>query len=370
MTTPVGIWGVGTYLPAVVRTNDWWPEEVVAGWRERVTGRLDRPAESAAEERTDGARLVLEAMAELREDPFKGSRERRVMPDGMLTSEMELRAAQEALARAAVDPRDVDMLLSSTSLPDYWMVPNACRTHEALGLPKRCFTLQTEGVCNAFHMQLALARSHIEAGRAKVALLVQSSGTSRLVRREEPMSAWFGDAASAVVVGPVEDGYGVLGEHHETDGTYYEGLVCGTPNARWWESGAVHAYIVRPELSRRLLLETIHQSRAVIHGALADAGIAPGDVDFYAAHQGFAWLREVTQRLAGLDGARTVDTFAQAASVLGVNIPLVLATAEREGLLRDGDRVATYGGAAGAILSSVALRWGGRSAQGTSALGR
>lgn len=67
----------------------------------------------------------------------------------------------------------------------------------------------------------------IQAGRAKVALLIQSSGTTRLMSPEDPMSAWFGDGATAVIVGAVEPGFGLLGQSHETHGEYYEGLCAG-----------------------------------------------------------------------------------------------------------------------------------------------
>jgi 3-oxoacyl-[acyl-carrier-protein] synthase-3 len=353
----VGIWGIGVHLPEHVRTNDWWPREIVEGWQERSSAKLDRAADNADEAATEGARVVLECMAEVRNDPFKGARERRVIPDDMRTSEMEIAAAKEAIARAGVDPQEIDLLLSTTSLPDYLMVPNSCRTHERLGLARRCFALQTEGVCNAFAMQLTLADSMIRAGRARRALLIQSSAVSRFMRREDPMSAWFGDGATAVVVGPVAEGYGILGHAHEADGSLFEGLVCGVPNKQWYE-GTPYAYIVRPELSRRLFLEAIHLSRGLIHAALDDAGFSPADVSFYAAHQGFAWLRKATQQLAGLQHARYVDTFAWAGSMLGSNIPLVLSMGERDGLLRSGDVVATFSGASGAILASLAMRWG------------
>src|SRR2546430_10307930 len=31
----VGILGVGSYLPPTVRQNDWWPADVVEGWKAR-----------------------------------------------------------------------------------------------------------------------------------------------------------------------------------------------------------------------------------------------------------------------------------------------------------------------------------------------
>src|SRR5512141_1753030 len=100
----VGIWGVGRYLPEPVRTNAWWPEPVVAQWREKAAARLvSGRREDEALPDAPGARATLEAMAAYAEDPFKGARERRVMPEGMLSSDMETLAARDALARAGVE---------------------------------------------------------------------------------------------------------------------------------------------------------------------------------------------------------------------------------------------------------------------------
>lgn len=356
----VGVYGIGTYLPDEVRTNEWWPEAVRADWWRRPDGRLDRGADTIAETDSEGARIVLEMMAKYRHDPFKGARERRVMPEGMLTSQMEVAAAERAIAAAGVDRSAIDLVLDSTTLPDYWMVPNACAVHAKLGLSSRCFTLQTEGVCNAFLLQLSLAEKMIKSGQAHLALLVQSSGTSRLVRPQDPHSAWFGDGATAVVVGPVEEGYGILAERHLTWGHLAEGIVCGIPGKRWWDEGRPFAYNVRPELARELVIKMLPESRLLIHECLAQVGHRPEDVDFLACHQGFAWLREVVQAHAGLSQARSVDTFPWAGSVLGANLPLVLSVGCAEGLLGEGQLVAAFSGAAGAVNSGMVLRWGGR----------
>lgn len=356
--TKVGVYGVGAFLPETVRTNDWWPDEVVAKWGGTHNGRLDRPPEGPEELETEGGRMVLEAMKKYRADPFKGSRARRVMADGWKASDMEMKACTQALENAGLVAGDVDMLLATTNLPDYLMVPNACLLHEKLGMPARCFTMQTEGVCNAFLMQLSLAEQMIASGQAKHALLVQSACMSRLTTPDDPMSAWFGDAATAVVVGPVGDDYGVEGRAHMTDGSLYGGVVCGVPGKEWYEEGRVQGYILDPKLARRLLTSNIHDSKDLIIAALADAGRDPSEVDFYGSHQGFIWLREVTQKLAGIEQARTVDTYSWAASCLGCNIPLGLYTALGENLLRDGDVVSLFSGAAGSVLSSLVLRWG------------
>lgn len=351
--------GVGVYLPPNVRTNDWWPRHVVEQWQSREEASLDRAAEPSPH-LSEGARLIDEAMAEYRGDPFRGAVQRRVMPEGMLASEMEREASKDALTRAGISADKLGLILSATFQPDHLFVPQAVRLHEMIGAKRSCLSMQTESACNAMNTQFSLAHDQIASGKIDYALLTQSSGWARYFRKDSPPSAWVGDAATAVILGPVQDGFGLLGEHHETDGRYFEGLVFGAPGKRWFEAGLIEAYLADKEIARRVVTETVEAGTAVVRAAIEKSGLEPSDVRFYAGHQGFAWLRRVTQRLAGLQHARAVDTFAWAGNLAPANVPLVLAMAERDGMLREGDVVATMAGGSGVTLSSLVLRWGGR----------
>lgn len=355
----VGIYGVGKYLPEQIRTNDWWPRDVVARWTERSQARLvsGQRADEALPD-APGARATLEAMAAYADDPFKGSRERRVMPEGMHSSDMEVAAAQDALARAGLEPSQVDLLLTYSQLPDYLTIPTAPQVHRRLGLPERCFTLCTEAACNAFPLQLALAEQMIRGGQARYGLLVQSTAISRACKQEDQSSAWFGDGATAVVVGPVPEGRGVLGAAHRTDGSYYRSLVTGSPGTTWYRGDHIEVYSEDPAAARRMLLCVSDLGRQVIDEALAAAGARREDVRYFATHQAAPWVREVTQRTCGLTGARSVDTFHWTASLGPCNPPLMLAIGEREGVLRDGDLVAIYTGGGGITWSGIIMRWG------------
>ena len=86
--------------------------------------------------------------------------------------------------------------------------------------------------------------------------------------------------------------------------------------------------------------------------------LAPKDVDFYAAHQGTAWLTKATAAQANIEHAKTVVTFPTFGNLSSVNIPLILAIGEREGLLRDGSVVIAFSGGTGETWSSLCLRWG------------
>ena len=364
--TSVGIHGVGVYLPDQVRSNEWWPESLVEQWREKKKGQnipshsdwVDKQGDGPDLPPMPGIQRVIEALTALKDDPFQGSRERRVAPDEMVASDMEVRAARDAITRAGIDQNEIGFVLSYSAVPDYLLTPNACTVHKQLGLPDRCLSIAVEGACNTFALQLNLAEKLISSGQYKYGLLVGSSLGSRIVPSKQAGSALFGDGAVAVVVGPVADGYGILGRSHRTDGTRHKAVVIGVPQKRWHDEGRNVFYVESPELGRGLILSVADHAKDVIEEALAEAGKTKADVDFYACHQGTAWVREVTQEVAQLDSARTLDTFAWSGSLMGANLPLVLATAEREGMLRDGDVVTTFSGGLGETWSSLVIRWG------------
>lgn len=353
----VGILGIGTYLPPEVRGNDWWPKATVERWAQKASVFRARAA-SEPELPQPGAQLVAEAMATLAADPFQGGKQRHIMPAGMMSSDMETAAAHDALARAGVEAGDIDLLLTFSMCPDYLNAPNACVVHRKLALKSQCFSLAIEGVCNAFQLQMAVAEKMIVGGQAHRALLVQSSAVSRFAPPDEQVSTVFGDGATAVVVGEVGPGRGLLAQAHRTDSDFSCSVVTGVRDGNWWDGGKPVTFSPDGAMARKMLMLTADFGKEVIDHALAQAGLRHDEVDFFACHQGTRWLREVTQRLAGLARARAVDTFEWAGSISAANIPLVLATAERDHLLRDGDLVATYAGGTGVTYSSLVLRWG------------
>lgn len=354
----IGIWGLGVYLPEGVRRNEDFPPEAVAAWRQKAAKRLERILAQFESEQSEGARVALEALVELGDDPFQGGQERRIMPPTMTAADMEAAAAREAIARAGISKEDIGLVISYTLCPDYINVPQACVLHANLGLPERTLTFAVDAVCNSLIMQLSIAREQIANGRARFALLTQSSAITRLASSGEHYDTWFGDGATAIVVGPVGEGRGILGYAHRTDGTLHKALVCGVPGGRWFDAGAPVTYSEDHRANFDMVAKIADRAKQVIGESLAEAKLRPEEVDFYACHQAFLWLRRVTQKYCGLTQARAVDTFAWAGTVSAANLPLVLATGEREGLLRDGDVVQLFQGGTGMTWSGMVLRWG------------
>lgn len=354
----VGILGLGTYLPPTIRTNAWWPPDVLADWHERMASIAMRGEAASSDLLTSGAVRTLEAMGAYAADPFRGAVERHVMSDDQTAPEMEAHAAREAIERAGLRVDQIDMLLTQTPVPEHLLTNSAGTTHRLLDLPRHCLALGTESACNGFGHHLALARGMIASGRARHVLSVHSSAMTRILKPAEPDSPWWGDGAAAVVFGPVSDDKGVLADQHYADGTACHALVLGVPGRRWWEAGEIVLHSVDRQHTRMMVMSLLDRGRDAIARCLAEAGLTTEDVEFFATHQGTAWFTRATAEHAGVEHARTVVTFPQLGNLNSANIPVILAMAERDGLLRDGSVVVTFSGGVGETWSGVCLRWG------------
>jgi 3-oxoacyl-[acyl-carrier-protein] synthase-3 len=356
MEARVGILGIGLHLPAQIRRNQWWPPEVVATWPRGGAGGGGGGGGPSRVLSANAAR-VMAAIEEQAGDPFQGVIERRVMAEGMTSTDMEVLAAEEALAQAGIARNQIDLVLTHTTVPEYLLSNSACVLHQRLELPAACFTLQVEAAAYSFMMQLAIAEQMIASGRAHYGLLVQSSATSRLLDPNDWGSPVFGDGASAVVVGRVESG-GILAAAHRTDNRYPRMLVASVPGRRWYDEGKIIVHCGDRPGAREVFLDTADFGVEVITAALRDAGLAPRDVDFFGVHQGKPWLQKIAQDALGLDNARYVDLFAQTGYLFAASIPAVLHAGHRERLLNPGNLVVLFGGGGGATYGAIVMRWG------------
>lgn len=354
MDSSVGIRGVALYLPPIVRRNDWWPSEVVARWKTDAEARRSAPL---AHPRSLGTARVLAALVEQAADPFQGGVERHVMPDEVTVFDLAEQAARLAITRAGVAADEIDVLLTHTVIPDA-LGNDACQLHHRLGLPRRCFAMETCAAGHSFQMQLTLAEAMITSGRARLALLVQACGASRSVAIEDPLSPLFGDGATAVVVGRVSGRRGIRGSSHHADGRYPNTMMARYPSAVSSERDPGMIYVADAARMRDVFLQTADVCKESIETVLASTHHTASDIGFFAMYQGTPWLRRVVQDYVGFQHARSIDTFTRTGYLFAATLPAGLALAEQAGLLRPDDLVMVTGGGTGMTFGSILVRWG------------
>jgi 3-oxoacyl-[acyl-carrier-protein] synthase-3 len=328
----------------MVRTNDWWPPEVVAAWPRP-------PAPPLPAELTAGMRHVVAAAASLSSDPFQGVVQRRVLADTASIEDMAEPAARDAIARAGLVPSDIDLLLTHTVVPPHQLVNPACELHQRLGLARGCLALEVEATGYTAMAQLALAEAMVASGRAQCALLVQASAGTRLVDPASPLSVVAGDAATAIVVGRVTDPRGLLSFAHFTDGRYPRSLVLA-------HSRGGPQLVPEPRQLWEAQIRTADVCKDAVDCALGRASMSVADIDFLCAFQGTGWLHRAVAAHVGATAAGSSEVFRDFGYLSAAAITASLYIGQQTGRLVSDDVVLLTGGGTGMTYGAAVLRWG------------
>lgn len=356
-----GILGLGAYLPEIVRTNDHWPPELRARDEERRKRDMLDVARSASGKANTMVREIAEGQASVANDPFKGAVKRHVIPDSMEPSDMEAEAGRRAIADSGVPKEAIDAVFVHSLQPDLLHPSNAPAVQDKIGLPNAVGIAIDNGCCSQI-VAMALGRAMIESGRFKNILVVSSSAASRTVEIDFPAAPIFGDGASAYVLGPVPEGYGVMGQFLHTNGAFRDAVVHATfvngqPERAWYKhAGLIRLTTFAPDMGRETGLRQVEFCKEAAGAALAEANLGFGDIDFFFGPQSVAWLNGALAASLGLPPEKTLDTFPEVANLGSVTLSFNLLTALQKGRVKDGDRVVAYSPGAGLTRAAVVFR--------------
>ncbi|MCB0061311.1 MAG: ketoacyl-ACP synthase III, partial [Caldilineaceae bacterium] len=127
-----------------------------------------------------------------------GIEERHVAADPKeTTATLAIAAARKALEVADVHPSKVDLIICSTSSPEYLWPATASLVQDALGaINAGAFDLSA--ACSGFVYALSMARGHILAGDAEYVLVIGAETLRRIVDLTDRRTCVrFGDGAGA-----------------------------------------------------------------------------------------------------------------------------------------------------------------------------
>ena len=327
------ILGTGHYLPEIVRTN-FDLEKMVDTMDAWIT------------ERT-------------------GIRERRVTPDGMVTSDLAKLAAEKALESAGITAKDLDMIVVGTVTPDMPMPATAVFLQQKLGAPV-CPAFDLSAACAGFLFGLSLADQFISTGAMNRVLVVGVELLSRVMNwKDRTTCVLFGDGAGAVVLGPSE---GAVAEN---------GKPRGILSTKLLSDGALAHSLMIPAggsvapLTHELLEQ--NQNKVFMRGqdifkvavknlysasknALDLAGMTPDEVDWICPHQAnMRIIDQAVQRLA-VQREKVLTNIDRVGNTSSASIPMLLDESIRAGKVKPGDTVLMCALGAGISWGSALVR--------------
>ncbi len=290
-----------------------------------------------------------------RENPFGGAVERRrvpldpdarrnsTVPHPMLASDAETIAGALALLDAPI-PRDaIDLVITSSLVPDRHVPLNASLVQHKLKLDNAgAYNIDT--CCSSFMTMFEVATALIRSGVKKNVLLVASSLDSLITDKSDYYSPNTGDAAVAALVSAVDEGDGYLASHATSHGNRHAAIVFKRrpPTLlRTTTQGPNHhqdfVTFNDLELCKELAVNAQSDVRQVVHGALDRAKLTVKDVDILITHQPVAWAANAWREDLEIAEDRFHQSFESYGNIACCSAPVNLFEAIRLGKVKAHD---------------------------------
>jgi 3-oxoacyl-[acyl-carrier-protein] synthase-3 len=288
-----------------------------------------------------------------------GIRERRIAPPEMTAADMGTAAARVALERAGLEPADVDVLIVSTATPDRLLPATACDIQALIGATK-AVAFDVIGACTGFLYGLTVAEGYISTGRGEIALVIATEKLSAIVDWEDRATCvLFGDGAGAAVLRSSEGERGILGTHHQSDGTLADLLYRPAGGAAIPMDEEVlrnRTHLLR--MSGREIFKHAVRAMADSSGkALERSGWELEDVDLVFPHQANIRIIKATARYAGLPMEKVFVNVDRYGNMSSATIPVAMDEAIEEGRLHPGMNLLLVAFGAGLTWGAMTVRW-------------
>lgn len=352
MKTPnAGIRSIAVGFPKTVRTNDWFKEH-----QREVFERAEQATLSkmfATDNGTAATKTFDDAMSKYLRDPFRGTRERRVMAPGQSQIELERDTALEALRTAKLAVEDIDLILVAAFPTEHPGIGDGVYLAKALGTKKPAYNIET--ACSGGVASLQLASAMVQAGQARNVLVVVSCIYSKASDYSDTLTWFLGDGVGAYVVGPVGDGEGFQSFHAMNTSE-----SCGAFAYQLEVDGGVARTIIRSgaEAGRALRDITPRAIQEACTQAAKKAGITVADVDFFVTNTPLAWFTDLFSATLQISSERTISTYEQYANMGPALNPVNLHAALSRGRIKAGDTVMLFSIGSVSTAAAAVVRLG------------
>ncbi len=288
-----------------------------------------------------------------------GIKQRHVAADGEAASDMALQAAKRALDAAGLAATDLDMIVVGTISPDMRLPACAAFLQKKLGVTG-IPAFDIAAACAGFVYAMSIGDQFIKTGMCRHVLVVGVELLSRVLNWDDRTTCvLFGDGAGAAVLSPAADDTGrVLSTRLHTDATWAESLCipAGGSKEPITESAIANHRDKVHMIGQDIFKVAVKNLTSASRDALAEAGLAPGEVDWVVPHQ--ANLRILNQVAARLDiplerFVLNIDRYGNTSSA---SIPIALDEAVRDGRIQPGHRVLMCALGAGISWASALVR--------------
>jgi 3-oxoacyl-[acyl-carrier-protein] synthase III len=290
-----------------------------------------------------------------------GIRERRIAREDEHPSTLAVKASIKALTVANLRPTDLDLIICSTSSPEYIFPATACLIQDQLGATKAgAFDLLA--ACSGFIYALNMGAQAIRSGSIKSALIIGTETLSRFVNwKDRNTCILFGDGAGAFVLQASDQPGGVLSAVMHSDGSGGDLLTIEGGGSRY---PATEATIVEGKHyvqmdGKEVFRFATRVMASATQEVLACAGLKLEDVKWIIPHQANIRIIEAAARGLKLPMERFIVNLERYGNTSTASIPMAMVEALDKGQIKPGEKIVMVGFGAGLTWGALAAEWTG-----------
>ncbi|GAA7411839.1 ketoacyl-ACP synthase III [Helicobacter pylori] len=291
-----------------------------------------------------------------------GIKERRFANNEEKSSDLGVIAAKQAIERAHLTPKDIDLVVVATLSPDFLAMPStACVLSAKLGIENKP-AFDISAACTGFIYLLSVAKAYVESGMCENVLIVGAEKTSSVLDfKDRRTCILFGDGAGACVIGRTKRlKESILDVQISANGNFSNYLYTPrtlkpTPfNAK--EEALESFLCMKGNEVFKLAVKTLLKDVEMI---LEKNALKPEDVRLFIPHQAnFRIIQAVREHLDFKD-EQVVLTVHKYGNTSAASIPMAMCEAYEEGRLKKGDLMLLDAFGGGLTWGSALVYFGG-----------
>jgi 3-oxoacyl-[acyl-carrier-protein] synthase-3 len=293
-----------------------------------------------------------------------GIEERRWVSEGETGASLATAAAREAIERAGIEPRAIDLIIYATLSPDFNFPGTGVFVQRALGL-KEIPCLDIRQQCTGFIYGLSIADAYIRSGTFKTILVIGSEVHSTgldISTAGRDVTVLFGDGAGAVVVGRATDeAHMILSTHIHADGSEAEILWTEYPASARHPRISAEAMAERKHYpvmnGKRVFKHAVTRMPAAIMEGMVTNNLKLTDIDMVIPHQANLRINQMVGQMIGLPPERMHNNIQKYGNTTAASIPICMHEALELGKIQPGNLVCLVAFGAGLTWGSVFLRY-------------
>nr|WP_200793460.1 beta-ketoacyl-ACP synthase III [Caminicella sporogenes] len=288
-----------------------------------------------------------------------GIHTRRIADDSTATSDLATMAARKALEMANIKPEDLDLIIVATVTPDMAFPSTACIVQSNLGAANAA-AFDLEAGCSGFLYGMTVGKQFIATGVYKYVLVIGAETLSKIMDwNDRNTCVLFGDGAGAVVLGPVEEGRGILSTYLGADGEKGKFLTQPAGGSRMpasIETVKQNLHYIKMDGSE-VFKFAVRIMGDASKEALKLCNLNVEDVDYLVPHQANIRIILSAAKRLKLSMDKVYVNLDKYGNMSAASIPVALDEAVKQNKIRENDIVVLVGFGAGLTWGSCVVKW-------------